>query len=59
MTTPTLTPADLGSIAATLDDCRAEGLGDDETVARLERTAEREGFAAEACYGWFRAQVGK
>ncbi len=35
MTHQTLTPADLGTIAVTLDDCRQMGLGDDDSVNQV------------------------
>ena len=35
MTLTALTPADQGTIAATLDDCRQMGLGDDDTVNQV------------------------
>lgn len=58
----TLTPADFGILSATLDDCRADGLGDDDTMTTLENIAllndmcETEDEAAAIAYGFYSSQ---
>lgn len=50
-----VTPADVGILAVTLDDARADGLGDDDTMDRLTAAARVQGIDESLVYPWFRA----
>jgi len=52
MTYAQLTPADLGTLAATLDDCRADGLGDDCTCDRLAMALTGECGISDPAAAW-------